>query len=54
MPKLAEKYLSEEIEDWKKWGVEGHMHARRPWMPYHEFFSESLAKIVGGKPEGWS
>lgn len=51
MPKLAEKYLSEEIEDWKKWGVEGHMHARRPWMPYHEFFSESLAKIVGGKPE---
>ena len=52
MPKLAEKYLSEEIEDWKKMGVEGHMHARRPWMPYHEFFSESLAKIVGGKPEG--
>ncbi|MGB2274944.1 MAG: kynureninase [Schleiferiaceae bacterium] len=51
MPKLAEKYMTEELEDWKKWGVEGHFHARRPWMPYHEFFSESLAKIVGGKPE---
>ena len=51
MPKLAEKYMTEELEDWKKWGVEGHVHARRPWMPYHEFFSESLAKIVGGKPE---
>ena len=25
MPKLAEKYLNEEIEDWKKLGVEGHM-----------------------------
>ena len=51
MPKLAEKYMTEELEDWKKWGVEGHVHARRPWMTYHEFFSESLAKIVGGKPE---
>ena len=51
MPKLAEKYLSEELEDWKKMGVEGHINARRPWMPYHEFFSESLAKLVGAKPE---
>jgi len=38
MPKAAEKYLEEELEDWKNWGVEGHFHARRPWMPYHEFF----------------
>ncbi len=51
MPKLAEKYVSEELEDWKKMGVEGHINARRPWMPYHEFFSESLAKLVGAKPE---
>ena len=51
MPKLAEKYLEEELEDWKNWGVEGHFHARRPWMPYHEFFSESLSKLVGAKPE---
>ena len=26
-------------------------YARRPWMPYHEFFSESLSKLVGAKPE---
>ena len=51
MPKNAEKYLNEEMEDWKNWGVEGHFHARRPWMPYHEFFSESLSKVVGAKPE---
>ena len=51
MPKAAEKYLNEELEDWKNWGVEGHFHARRPWMPYHEFFAESLSKIVGAKPE---
>ena len=51
MPKAAESYLNEELEDWKNWGVEGHFHARRPWMPYHEFFAESLSKIVGAKPE---
>ena len=51
MPKLAQTYVEEELEDWKNWGVEGHFHARRPWMPYHEFFTDSLANLVGGKPE---
>ena len=50
-PKNVKEYLYEELEDWKNWGVEGHFRARRPWMPYHEFFSESLSKIVGAKPE---
>ena len=49
-PKGASTYLNEELEDWKNWGVEGHFHAKRPWMPYHEFFSESLSKLVGAKP----
>ena len=51
MPKLAQTYVEEELEDWKNWGVEGHFHARRPWMPYHEFFTDSLANLVGGKTE---
>lgn len=51
MPKLAQTCVEEELEDWKNWGVEGHFHARRPWMPYHEFFTDSLANLVGGKPE---
>ena len=38
-----------ELEDWAKLGVEGHEHAKNPWMPYHEFLSESYSKIVGGK-----
>ncbi len=49
-PKNAETYIQQELEDWKKLGVEGHFHAKRPWMPYHEFFSQSLGKLVGGKP----
>lgn len=49
-PKNAETYIKQELEDWKNLGVEGHFHAKLPWMPYHEFFSESLSTLVGSKP----
>ena len=42
-------YLNQELEDWARLGVEGHEHAKNPWMPYHELLSESYSKIVGGK-----
>ena len=50
-PKGAAVILQEELEDWARYGVEGHFQARRPWYSYHELFSESLARIVGAKPE---
>ena len=28
----------------------GHFEAKNPWMPYHEFLTESMAKIVGANP----
>lgn len=48
-PKAVEKHMLQELEDWKNLGVEGHFHAKRPWMPYHEFFAEKLAKVVGAQ-----
>ena len=50
-PKGAAVILQEELEDWARYGVEGHFQARRPWYSYHELFSESLARIVGAKPK---
>lgn len=50
-PKKAEQYFLEELEDWKKLGVEGHVKARNPWVSYHEWYSPRLAKIVGALPE---
>jgi kynureninase len=50
MPKSVRTYLDEEMEDWGTHGVEGHFRARRPWVAYHEFFAESLARLVGAKP----
>lgn len=48
-PKTTRNYIEQELEDWETFGVEGHFHAKNPWMPYHEFVTESLAKIVGAK-----
>jgi kynureninase len=49
-PIAAREYIEQELKDWAELGVEGHFHARRPWMPYHEFVTEQLAEIVGAKP----
>ncbi|HEY0656409.1 MAG TPA: kynureninase [Chryseosolibacter sp.] len=49
-PKSTRKFVNEELEDWAKLGVEGHVHSRRPWLYYHKFSKRSLAKIVGAKP----
>ena len=48
-PKRTKDYLKQELKDWADFGVEGHFHAKNPWMPYHEFLTESYAKIVGAK-----
>lgn len=49
-PKEVEKYLSQELNDWAKLGVEGHFHAKNPWYSYHKLLREPLAKLVGAKP----
>jgi len=47
--KATSKYVQQELDDWASLGVEGHFHAKNPWMPYHEIFPRQLAKIVGCK-----
>jgi kynureninase len=49
-PKKAREYVLEELEDWGKFGVEGHFHARHPWLPYHENLTEQTARLVGAHP----
>ena len=49
-PKATETYLKEELQDWAKFGVEGHTDAKHPWLPYHEFLTKAMANLVGAKP----
>lgn len=49
-PKVTQKYIQQELSDWANLGVEGHFDAKNPWMPYHEFLTENMAKLVGAKP----
>jgi kynureninase len=49
-PKTTQKYIKQELDDWANYGVEGHFKGETPWMPYHEFLTEKMAKIVGAKP----
>ncbi|NDD50315.1 MAG: kynureninase [Flavobacteriia bacterium] len=48
-PKGTAAAIQQELDDWKNLGVEGHFHAKNPWMPYHEFLSPSLARLSGAK-----
>ena len=50
MPKITREYILQELEDWKNLGVEGHFHAKNPWMPYHELLADPMAEIVGALP----
>lgn len=49
-PKKAREYVVQELDDWASLGVEGHFHAKHPWMPYHEFLTEHMAELVGARP----
>jgi len=47
MPLGARALVNEELDDWASLAVEGHEHARRPWIPYHENLTPGLALITG-------
>jgi kynureninase len=48
-PKKATEALNTELNDWGKWGVEGHFHANNPWFSYHEILTDHLATLTGAK-----
>ncbi|MGM0478535.1 MAG: kynureninase [Bacteroidota bacterium] len=46
-PKATKDFIQQELDDWAKWGVEGHFEAKNPWFSYHELLTPKIAKIVG-------
>jgi len=49
-PRALAAEMAEELEAWKALGVAGHFEGRFPWMPYHEFLREPLARLTGARP----
>ena len=47
-PDTAEQYVQDEMNAWKQLGVDAHLKAKRPWLPYHELLTSHSAEIVGG------
>ena len=48
-PDTAEQYVQDELNAWKKMGVDAHLKAKRPWLPYHEFLTSNSAELVGAR-----
>jgi len=52
-PANTDKYVTEELAKWRKFGVEGHfpdVNPEHPWVAADEDAREDMAMIVGAKP----
>ncbi|MCC7501694.1 MAG: kynureninase, partial [Flavobacteriales bacterium] len=50
-PKAAAEALKQELDDWARFGVEGHFLAKHAWYSYHDELTASTARMVGALPE---
>lgn len=48
-PKSVASYLEQDLRAWAELGVEGHFHAKNPWMPYHRLLTQQTAELVGAE-----
>ncbi len=48
-PNQTKEYISQELEHWAKWGVDGHTKGKNAWLPYHELLTHQMAQVVGAK-----
>lgn len=48
--KSTRTYMDEILDSWAQNAVKGHFTGMHPWLPYHEFLTEKLARVVGAQP----
>ncbi|MEU4776577.1 kynureninase [Micromonospora sp. NPDC023633] len=49
-PRATRDELVADLDAWSRLGVEGHLEAERPWLPYHELLTAPAARLVGATP----
>jgi kynureninase len=50
MPKTARKMVEQELDDWARLAVDGHLDGATPWYSYHETVREPMARLTGAQP----
>ncbi|KAM9328211.1 kynureninase isoform 2-T3 [Pholidichthys leucotaenia] len=50
-PRKAKQYIEEELDNWGKMGIHGHMIGPRPWAWAENTIEELMANVVGAKKE---
>ena len=48
-PRTVRAAVELELEEWARYGVEGHFHSTNPWYSYHELLTPLMASLVGAK-----
>ena len=51
VPRAAADHVNAELERWARLGVAGHHVGELAWEPYHELLTDSLGRLVGGRPD---
>src|SRR5476651_1858453 len=49
-PKATASVITQQLDNWSKYAVEGWFDGDTPWMFYHKQLTNSLANIVGALP----
>jgi kynureninase len=46
-PRPAEAAIMQELKDWRELAIGGYLHAKNPWLTYHDHFTAPLSRILG-------
>lgn len=49
-PKLARRYVEQELDKWADEAVDGHVTGNRPWLSYHQHATQGFATLTGASP----
>jgi kynureninase len=49
-PKKTSSYISDVLQQWAQWGVEGFFMGDNPWLQMHQTLTSPMASVVGALP----
>ena len=50
VPRAAADYVIAELDRWARLGAAAHFAGELAWLPYHKLLTDSLGRLVGGRP----